>query len=48
MKINPITPVVYKGKINKGWITLSVLAVGSILGARAINKRTDALIAVSA
>ena len=41
MKIQPITPVVYKGKINKGMITLTAMGLISILGARAINKRTN-------
>ena len=41
MRINPITPVVYKGKINTGMVTLTAMGLISILGAKVINKRAN-------
>lgn len=42
MRINPIRPTTpFKGKINTGMVTLTAMGLISILGARAINKRTN-------
>ena len=41
MRINPITPVVYKGKINKGMVTLTAMGLVSLIGAYWVNKKTN-------
>ena len=41
MRINPITPVTYKGKINTGLALITALSIGSVVGAYFINKKTN-------
>ena len=41
MKIQPITPVIYKGKINTGMVTLTAMGLVSLIGAHWVNKKTN-------